>query len=229
MKIISIIPARGGSKGIPKKNIKKLGDKPLIAHTIQHSLNSKLIDRTIVSTEDIEIMEIARDYKAEIIERPNELAGDTVSSELVIEHAINVIKKEGFNFDIVVLLQCTSPLRRKNDIDDALKLLLENNYDSVFSVVKNRNFIWKKNNDNITPFFDYKNRPRRQDRDLEYAENGSIFIFKTKTFEKEKNRICGKRGIYIMPYESSLEIDTPFDFWLCEQWLKSYHAPILGR
>jgi len=215
--IVSIIPARGGSKGIFRKNIKPLAGKALIAYTIEQSLHSKSIDRTIVSTEDRAIKAIARQYGAEVIERPKDLARDTISSELVIEHAINVLNEEGFDPDIIVFLQCTSPLRRENDIDNAIKLLFDKNYDSVFSVTKNRHFIWRKNNDYLMPLFDYKNRPRRQDRGLEYIENGSIFVFRRAIFEKEKNRICGKRGIYPMPYEYSFEIDTPFDFWLCEQ------------
>ena len=215
--IVSIIPARGGSKGIFRKNIKPLAGKALIAYTIEQSLHSKSIDRTIVSTEDRTIKAIARQYGAEVIERPKDLARDAISSELVIEHAINVLNEEGFDPDIIVFLQCTSPLRRENDIDNAIKLLFDKNYDSVFSVTKNRHFIWRKNNEHLMPLFDYKNRPRRQDRDPEYIENGSIFVFRSTIFEKEKNRICGKRGIYLMPYEYSFEIDTPFDFWLCEQ------------
>jgi len=118
-------------------------------------------------------------------------------------------------------LQCTSPLRRKDDIDDAIRIFLDKKYDSVFSVTENKHFIWR--NEGNTPIslnYDYNHRPRRQDRELEYVENGSIYIFKRKAFEKEKNRICGKRGLYIMPYEYSFEIDDFFDFWLCEQIIR---------
>ena len=218
--IVSIIPARGGSKGIFRKNIKPLAGKALIAYTIEQSLHSKSIDRTIVSTEDSTIKPITRQYGAEIIERPKDLARDTISSELVIEHAINVLNEEGFDLDIIVFLQCTSPLRRENDIVNAIKLLLDNNYDSVFSVTKNRHFVWREDKDHLTALFDYKNRPRRQDRNPEYIENGSIYAFRRGIFKTEKNRICGKRGIYVMPYEYSFEIDEPFDFWLCEQIIK---------
>ena len=215
--ILAIIPARGGSKGILRKNIMPLASKALITYTIEQSLHSRLIDRTIVSTEDETIKAIAEQYGAEVIERPKDLAGDTTSSELVIEHATNVLNEGGSNPDIIVFLQCTSPLRRENDIDNAIKLLFDKNYDSVFSITKNRHFIWREDGDHLTALFDYKNRPRRQDRNPEYIENGSIFVFRRAIFEKEKNRICGKRGIYPMPYEYSFEIDTPFDFWLCEQ------------
>jgi N-acylneuraminate cytidylyltransferase len=218
--ILAIIPARGGSKGIPRKNIRLVAGKPLITHTIEQSLHSKLTDRTIVSTDSETIKSISEQYSAEVIERPKDLAGDTVSSELVIEHAINVLNEGGFNPDIIVFLQCTSPLRRENDIDDAIKLLFNEGYDSVFSVTKNRHFIWRGDKDHLTALFDYKNRPRRQDRNPEYIENGSIYVFRREIFKTEKNRICGKRGIYVMPYEYSFEIDEPFDFWLCEQIIK---------
>jgi len=222
MKIISIIPARGGSKGIPRKNIKKLGNKPLIVHTIEHSLLSKLVDDTIVSTDDKKIKEISKKSGARVIERPKELASDIVQTEPVLKHAINVLKEEGNLPDITVFLQCTSPIRKKDDIDKAVTLLIENNLDSVFSVMENYSFIWKKQNNEIVPINEeyYNKRPRRQDKVPEYIENGSIYVFKTNKFLSSNNRICGKKGVYIMPFEQSLEIDNFFDFWLCDKIYK---------
>ena len=216
MKTISIIPARGGSKGIPRKNIKKLGGIPLIAHTIQHSISSKMIDETIVSTEDEEIKQISLEYGATVIDRPKHLAGDTVSTEAVLKHVLDKI-----NYKVAVLLQCTSPIRKIDDIDKAVLKLSKNGYDSVLSACRNHNFLWDNLNGSAKSLnYDYDARPRRQDMN-QYRENGSIYVFTKKCFDEYYNRLGGKIGIYEMDERHSIEIDTLFDFWLVEQ--------ILGR
>lgn len=213
MKVISIIPARGGSKGVPYKNIKLLHGKPLIAYTIEQSINSSLIDKTIVSTEDKKIKEVAINYGATVIDRPKKLATDIMPTEPVIDHVINIEQP-----DVSVLLQPTSPLRRHNDIDNTLELMNKTRYDSIFSVYENHRFIWKEENNKLVSLnYNYLDRKRRQDCPKEYAENGSIYVFKTESYLKENNRICGHYGIYIMPLQYSFEIDEPFDFWLCEK------------
>lgn len=220
-KIISIIPARGGSKGIRKKNILPIAGKPLIVHTIQHSLSSKLIDETIVSTDNKMIKEISEEYGARVITRPKYLARDATPTEPVIQHVIDTLRRENNLPEIIAFLQCTSPLRRKKDIDNQIKLLIDNNYGSVFCAYEKPYFIWKYCKNKLISFnFNNNHRPRRQDRDKEFVETGSAFVFRRGTFEKSKNRICGNVGVYIIPYEYSFEIDTPFDFWLCEQILK---------
>ena len=217
-KIISIIPARGGSKGIPNKNLKLLVGKSLIVHTIEHSLNSKLVSETYVSTDSKKIKEISLKAGAKVIDRPNKLASDTASSESAILHGIKHLQKKKINPEYLVFLQCTSPLRRANDIDFAIKKLMNNNLDSLFSGFENNYFIWRQATRKVTPInYDPLNRPRRQEREKEYVENGSIYIFKTEKFLEVKNRICGTVGVYEMPYRYSFEIDEPFDFWLCEQ------------
>jgi len=222
LKIIAIIPARGGSKGIPKKNITPINGKPLISYTIEQCKSTNKIDRIIVSTDDKEIKDVSIGYGAEVIERPTEISGDTASSESAITHTLKILKKQGYITDIVVFLQCTSPIRRKDDISNAIKLLINKKYDSVFSATENYPFIWIKKNGEIKPLNEQyaKKRPIRQDREPEYIENGSIYVFRNKIFEKSNNRICGKIGIYPMPYEYSFEIDTDFDLWLCEQIIK---------
>jgi len=221
MRIVSIIPARGGSKGIPQKNIIHLMGKPLLVHTIEQSLDSILIDETIVSTDDSAIKDIAERNGATVIKRPIELAGDFISSEEVIKHTIKVLEEQGNKPDIIVFLQCTLPIRRKSDMDKQIQKLMDENYDSVFSVTKAKIFIWTNKNGVLTPLnYDYKKRPMRQNKDIQYDETGSIYVFKTDVFEKESNRICGKFGIYEMPYECSFDIDDYFDLWLCEKILE---------
>ena len=132
-KVLAIIPARGGSKGLPRKNIADLAGKPLIAWTIEASLNSKYITKTMVSSDDKEILDISVEYGAEIIKRPENLASDDATSESVVKHAIDCLEATGEVFDIVVLLQPTSPLRNSKDIDNAIELMFSS--DATSSVV----------------------------------------------------------------------------------------------
>lgn len=218
-KIIAIIPARGGSKGIPRKNIRLLCDKPLIAYTIEAALGSKYVDRVLVSTEDGEIAEIAKQYGAEVIKRPLELATDSASTEPVLEHVVRYLEKtEDYRADIVVLLQPTSPLRNAGHIDEALETFFTSKYDSLLSVCLSHIFLWKLDRKGVySVSYDFRNRPRRQDRQPEYRENGAIYITKYDTLMNKHNRLGGKIGLYVMPDENSWEIDTEFDFRLCEQ------------
>ena len=126
MKIITIIPARGGSKSIPKKNLVSFLGEPLIAKSIQQSLNAKSINRTIVSTDDFEISQIAEKYGAEIIKRPDSISGDVATSESALKHVLDTLEKtEIYVPDLVVLLQATSPLRKDNDIDNAVDKFID--------------------------------------------------------------------------------------------------------
>jgi len=219
--IIAVIPARGGSKGIPGKNIKDLAGKPLIVHTIEQSINSKLVSRTIVSTDDEEIAEISKKAGAEVIMRPADLSGDIIMPDSAVVHVIDTLKeKEKYEPEIIVFLQCTSPLRKKDDIDNAIKKLTDEKADSLLSVCSNHGFLWKidkQKKSAISTNYDYKKRPRRQDREPEYKENGSIYVAKTEIWRKNDNRLGGKIALHVMEVEDSWEVDDPFDFWLIEK------------
>ena len=222
MRCVSIIPARGGSKGVPRKNIKPFAGKPLIAHTIDHSVQTPCLTETYVSTDDAEIQRVAEDYGAKVILRPSQLAEDTSPLEPVLSHALSTMSQKP---DLVVVLQCTSPLRRPDDIESAVNMLLETNVDSVFSATRNKDLFWRRTIEGLEPVnYDYKHRQRRQDMPQEYIENGSIYVFRTGVFLEEGHHICGRIGVYEMPREYSFEIDDSFDFWLCEkimEWLKN--------
>ena len=219
LKIIAIIPARGGSKGVRRKNIKALAGKPLIGYTIEAALKSKVFDRVVVSTEDEEIAEIAVRYGAEVIIRPAVLATDTAPTEPVTEHAVTYLEKgEDYKPDIIVLLQATSPFRNSKHIKEAMNEFLRNDYDSLLSVCPSHAFIWRLTGNEASPInYDFKNRPRKQDMLPEYRENGAIYITKHEILMKEHNRLGGKIGLYVMSEEDSLEIDRELDFWICEQ------------
>ncbi|OYR69603.1 hypothetical protein DJ79_02640 [Halorubrum ezzemoulense] len=212
--IVSVIPARGGSKAIPKKNVIPFLGQPLISYTIQQSINSKHIDRTYVSTDDDHISEISRKAGAEIINRPDKLARDTSSTEEALLHAIESIPDTP---EIIVLLQCTSPLRREKDIDEAIQLVTNDCYDSVLSCCEDHSFYWTYENDSAKAVnYDPSERKRRQDLDRWYQENGSIYVMKREILKEEQCRLGGSIGVHEMPKEMSFEIDTPEDYRIVE-------------
>jgi N-acylneuraminate cytidylyltransferase len=219
-KTVAIIPARGGSKGIPGKNIIDFCGKPLIAWTIECALHVKEIENVYVSTDDLEIMLIAQDYGAEVIPRPNDLATDTAQSEEAILHIIKDRHLE--DCELIVMLQCTSPIRESSDIEKGLNMIKSyKGLDSCFSTsLLNDFYIWNFSKIGArTVNYDYKNRSTRQEFERSNGcfcvENGSIYIFKVNTFLKEKNRICGQFGFFHLPLWKSFEIDDIDNLDLC--------------
>ena len=216
--ITAFIPARGGSKGLPKKNLKSFIDKPLIVHSIEYALESKLVNEVIVSTDDGKISKIATASGATVIKRPSEFSTDTSTTESVIEHYINSVKKEP---NIIVLLQATSPLRPKGSLDKALKHFQKNGYDSLLSICPTHRFFWRVKDDDTTyAEYDYLNRPLRQEiirGNMRFVENGSLYIFTRVHFEKTGNRLGGKIGYVEWSEKYSLEIDSLLDFMFAEQ------------
>ena len=210
MKILSIIPARGGSKAIPLKNLVRLKNKPLLYYTVKASLNSKLVNRTIVSTDHEKIAKVAKSLGAEVVKRPSEFSTDTSSVELAIQHVIDHLKyTENYVPDIILLLQNTSPLRNSKHIDESLKLMKKENFDSIISGFSIHTFLWKKHNKSIVPVdYDPQNRPNRQEMEEQFFENGAIFATKYKNFKQSNCRISGKIGFYQMPLELSYNIDS---------------------
>lgn len=223
LKILSIIPARGGSKGIPKKNLIKINKKPMLFYTVYASLNSKLINRTIVSSDNDEIIQYANKLGAETIHRPKKFAGDTSQQESVINHVLkNLEKKEKYIPDIIVLLQNTSPLRTSKHIDESLKQFFSEKCDSILSVYKTHKLFWKIINQKATSLsYNPLLRPRRQQLKGEFVENGAIFITSLKAFQKSNCRISGKISLYIMDEKDSVDVDNKFDLFLVSQILKN--------
>ena len=223
MKILSIIPARGGSQGIKLKNLKLLNGKPLLDYSVNASLKSKFITRTIVSSDHPKILERAEKLGAEIIKRPKQLATNSSLIEPVIEQCLNYLKlKEDYRPDIVILLQNTSPLRTKKHIDDALSYFLNSKFDSVLSGYSSHYFVWRINQNHIVTPINYnpKKRPNRQEFHDQFIENGAIYITKYLAFKKSKCRISGKIGLFEMSKELSIDIDTKLDLLQAAQKIK---------
>jgi len=206
MKVVTLIPARGGSKGIPRKNIIEVCGKPLLSYAIQESIES-ISSETWVSTDDDEISDISISYGARVVKRPDDISTDSSTSESALLHFVEKVN----NFDILIFLQATCPFIKANDINKAVKLMGE--YDSVISVSKFDQFLWREG----TPMYDIHNRERRQSRDQVYVETGSMFVTTKKGLLNSRNRISGKIGFVEVPKWRSVDIDTFDDLELARK------------
>lgn len=228
MNILAIIPARGGSKGIPRKNLKLLADKPLILYSIEAAVNSKNINKIIVSTDDKEIAAISGSYNVEVIIRPKELSTDNSHVIDTVLHVLNSLN-EGYDPDIIVLLQPTSPLRTSEDIDQAVELFNTNKKtcNSVVSVTEAEHSPFlglKMENGYIIPAFGKKYfEMRRQELPKSFIPNGSIFVTTKEHLCKFKSFYGEKILPYVMQSYKSVDIDSNLDFQLCEIILSDYN------
>ena len=225
-RVLAIIPARGGSKGLPRKNIINFDGKPLIAWTIEASLNSKYITKTVVSSDDDEILNISKQHGSDTIKRPSDLASDNATSASVVKHAIDYLSSNGEEFDILILLQPTSPLRKDNDIDEMLKLLIEkeSEFDSIISIgeVSEHPSIMKKIiNNNIVPYYrQLESKTRRQDNTPAYFPYGVAYIAKCKSLLSEKTIYTARSTYYLIERFQCYEIDDIYDFLTIETIMK---------
>jgi len=225
--MVAIIPARGGSKGLPGKNIKTLCGKPLIAYTIEAAQNSKLIDKVIVSTDSQEIASVATKYGAEVpFMRPGELATDDAKARDVFLYTVERTNCEcGYGISDFVVLQPTSPLRTAQDIDNAIKIYKENNADVVVSVRESEHPPeWYKTITNSGQLKDYiksSNILNRQEYEKTYIPNGAIYIFNHTKLKENPNYYESNVFPYIMTREASVDIDTMLDFNMAELIIKA--------
>jgi CMP-N-acetylneuraminic acid synthetase len=200
--IIGVIPARGGSKGIPRKNLKEICGKPLIAWTIEAARKSKLLDKFVVSTEDDEIRAVSEKYGAKVLTRPKELANDYTAISSVLQHVVSKIDP-----DIIVVLQPTSAIRNNGLIDECIKQFIDDKADSL-----------------ATGFYctyrEYATvQKRRQDIEGFFYDDGNVYVIKTELIKKGER--FGKKNLRkVIDQEQNVEIDTMFDFWVVEQILK---------
>ena len=209
MKIVSVILARGGSKGIPNKNIIDIQGKPMIGYVIEASLNSQ-VQETWVSTDCEQIKNTSLSYGAQVIDRPKKISQDFSKSEDALLHFSNNV-----DFDILVFIQPTSPLLYASDIDKGINLIVDsgNSYDSAFSAYREH---WiPRWHSNITPqIWNISERPMRQEKDFSYVENGAFYITKRESLIKTKLRYSGNIGVIEMPNYRSFQVDTLDDLKL---------------
>ena len=221
-KVVCIIPARGGSKGVPRKNIKMLAGRPLIAYTIEQALQSRYIDRTIVSTEDGEIADISKQYGAEVpFMRPDDLAGDQVATVDVLLHAISWLEKENhYDFDLLVLLHTTTPLRAVGDIDASIEMLVTAKADNIFSVTEaHRNPYFNMvevDAEGKVQLAKKGSFPSRQSAPPVYDMNSSIYVWWKDILKREGKIFLENSRVYVMPKARSIDIDDDIDFKIAE-------------
>ena len=228
-KILGLIPARGGSKGVPKKNIKLLNGYPLIWYTHQAAINSKLLHRTIVSTEDREIKSICLNFEMDVpFDRPKSLATDQAPTNDVVLHSLEKMESMGENYDAVCLLQPTCPLRAPELIDKAITQFINTNVDSLISVRKvptkyNPHWVFKANQNGYLKISTGENDiiPRRQDLPVTYIRDGALYLTKSSVILKSKS-LYGKSISYIEHnFKNHINIDTVEDWAKAEQLIRA--------
>lgn len=227
--VLALIPARGGSKGIPGKNTKDFAGKPLIAHSIESSLKCPLITRTVVSTDDDQIATVAEAHGAEVITRPKELATDSSLVIDAIRYTVRRIEAEGDTLDIVILLEPTSPLRRMQDIEKCIQILVEDKADSAATFTESNispNRLWRVSDDVVEPFIEgaIPWLPR-QKQPIAYELTGQVYSLSKKILYENEDSISQLMGrIYpvITPKETALDIDTELDFFIAEKIMQHF-------
>ncbi|WP_434812253.1 cytidylyltransferase domain-containing protein [Microbacterium sp. bgisy189] len=209
MSVVAIIPARGGSKGVPRKNVRRVGGVPLIARAVHAARAAALIDLVAVSTDDAEIAAVARAAGAVIVDRPADLSGDTAGSESAVLHALDALEAAGEHIETIVFVQATSPFIDPTDLDEAVRMLRVDGYDSVFAAFETYGFLWRRTVDGHAAAInhDATHRPRRQDRDPHYLETGAFYAFDAAGFRRARHRFFGRTGIVVVPERTAIEID----------------------
>jgi len=227
---LAIIPARGGSKRLPRKNVLDLNGKPLIAWSIEAGLKSKYIDKVVVSSDDEEILIISKQYGADIIKRPDELANDTASTFDTLKHTIEKLS----NYDYIILLQATSPLRNESHIDEAIELLIYKSADAIVSVCEmDHSPLWSNTLDeslSMNRFLrDEVLNKRSQDLEIYYRLNGAIYISEKNKFLEEKSFMLKEKIFaYKMNKKNSIDIDEKIDFQIAEMLINKLHTQVFS-
>ncbi|MDT0643036.1 acylneuraminate cytidylyltransferase family protein [Zunongwangia sp. F363] len=228
MKILGIIPARGGSKGVPGKNVRQFDGKPLLAYAVEAARESSKISKLVVNTEDKEISEVAKNLKCEVIHRNHEMAADNSPVIDAVLQTLNFLKENNNEeYDAVLLLQPTAPLRTGSDIDAAVKLLKSNpEKDAVISMAKVEDhhparMYSIKEESLICQMPEYETRNRQELPEL-YIRNGCIYLVRTSVLKKEKTLIPPKKLAYIMESKWSVNVDTEMDAILLNELLKKW-------
>ena len=223
--IVAIVLARGGSKGISGKNTIDFCGKPLIVWTIEQLQQVRAIHSIWVSSDSQDILSISRDCGVETIRRPDDISGNTATSESGWLHALEIIESKVGVVDIVIAPQVTSPLRGPEDVERGLRDFQEQKCDSMFSCsLVGDLYFWEKMSDGTlrSVNYDYKNRKRRQDIPRQYNENGSFYFFKPEVLRQYNNRLGGKIGMTEMEFWKMFQINSMEDLKMCEALMRIF-------
>lgn len=218
-RILAVVPARGGSKGVPRKNIRLLNGKPLITYTLDTALTVNNIDTLVVSTDDDQIAKIVKDYGVKVINRPSEFATDSSTTEAVLIHVLEVLKEEGNEFDIIVVLEPTSPLRSDKTIRKAISIVANGDAESVLAVRKTFENIGYLDSGFFRPII--PNAPRRRQlREPFFIESSTIYAVKTSKLIDTGTLICDNWGTVLVDDIEGSDINTEDDLLLVEYLIK---------
>lgn len=223
-KTLAVIAARGGSKGIPHKNLLDLCGKPLIAWTVEQARAARGVDVVAVSSDSDDILAAAEAAGAVGVRRPEDISGDLASSESAWLHALDATDQRMGRFERVVALQATSPIREPGDIEDALATFDRDHLDSLLSVCEVEDYFnWRIGASGPEPInYDYHNRRMRQQIEKRYLENGSFYVLIPSLLREQNNRLGGKIGFHVMERHKMFQIDRPEDVKLCAAIMHSY-------
>lgn len=224
MAALAVIPARGGSRGILRKNIKLLCGEPLVAWSIMAAQAARRVERVVVSTDDDEIASVSRRYGAEVVMRPPELAGDLAPSEAALLHVLETLgQAEGYRPSTLAFLQCTSPLILPQDVDGTLDLVIEGGYDSAVTMTPFHFFVWREAATGTMEGVNHEASQRlmRQQREPEYLEVGAVYAMRTAGLLEHRFRFFGRVGRHLLPVSRALEIDEPEDWALAEMLMRT--------
>jgi len=218
LRVVAVIPARGGSDRVPYLNIRRLGDAPLLAHTVRAAREAKGIDRIIVSTDDETVAEVAKAHGAEVpFLRPPELSGDLSSLMPVVRHAVAELEKSGPRPDVVLILQATTPFRQARSIDEAIEKIQTGRYTAVVSVTSDLSLRWKAEDGHLRPLFDRAGR--RDEQEPVYLENGAIVALSRQTLESDA-RFGDAVGFVVLDKREGFTVHDLEDFWMAERLLR---------
>jgi len=207
--VVAVIPARGGSKGVPLKNLARVGGRPLVVRAVDACRRAQLVDTVVVSTDHDGIARAARDAGALVLDRPAELGGDIVSSEAVLLHALDRLAEHGADPRILVFVQCTSPFIDPADLDDAVRQVRDDLADSVFSAVETYEFLWRATPEGLRGVnHDHTRRPRRQDREPHHRETGAFYVMRADGFREHRHRFFGRIAVQPVDPSHAVEVDS---------------------
>ncbi|RTM14879.1 MAG: acylneuraminate cytidylyltransferase family protein [Bradyrhizobiaceae bacterium] len=223
-KTLAVIAARGGSKGIPHKNLLDLCGKPLIAWTVEQARAARGVDVVAVSSDSDQILAAAEAAGAVGVRRPDDISGDLASSESAWLHALEAIDERMGRFERIVALQATSPIREPGDIETALATFDRDHLDSLLAVCEVEDYFnWRIGAHGPEPInYDYRNRRMRQQIEKRYLENGSFYVLIPSLLREQNNRLGGKIGFHVMERHKMFQIDRPEDVKLCAAIMRSY-------
>ncbi len=231
MSVVAVIPARGGSKGIPRKNLALVCGQPLLFWSVRQAIAARRIDSVWVTSDNEEILALAASWGARCILRPEAISGDTATSESAWQHGLDTIEAEGVVVDWMVGMQATSPIREPSDLDQAIDQVSREQLDSLLSVTPVEDFFnWRMGDDGPEAVnYDFRHRRRRQAIEPRFLENGSFYVFKPEILRRHNNRLGGKIGMYPMARHKMFQIDDPADITLCEAIMRGYQLDQLDQ